>query len=175
MHYYSITTKTPLDDFHMIVEGGADAASDVVRASGFGTLRELMGRLPKSLHSEKIVKLSEVDAAAHPFRKAVLAYFAGDKVSLDAIPRKQDGTAFNYEVWKAISTVKYGQTITYKDLAARAGSPDAVRAAGTICGKNTLILLVPCHRIVRSDGAAGEYLYGTPLKEALLKMEKPVV
>jgi len=67
--------------------------------------------------------------------------------------------------------VKAGAVITYSDLASRAGSPAAVRAAGTACAKNAIMLVVPCHRIVKSGGALGNYAYGVNKKEWLLSHE----
>jgi methylated-DNA-[protein]-cysteine S-methyltransferase len=67
--------------------------------------------------------------------------------------------------------VSAGKVISYADLASRAGSPDAVRAAGSACAKNAIMLVVPCHRIVKTGGALGNYAYGLDKKEWLLSHE----
>jgi methylated-DNA-[protein]-cysteine S-methyltransferase len=67
--------------------------------------------------------------------------------------------------------VKAGKVISYSELAERAGSPTAVRAAGSACAKNAIVLVVPCHRIVKSGGALGNYAYGLNKKEWLLRHE----
>jgi methylated-DNA-[protein]-cysteine S-methyltransferase len=67
--------------------------------------------------------------------------------------------------------VKAGKTLSYSDLAERAGSPAAVRAAGSACAKNAIVLVVPCHRIVKTGGALGNYAYGLGKKEWLLRFE----
>ena len=70
-----------------------------------------------------------------------------------------------------MSEVPYGETISYQELARRAGHPQAVRAAGTACGANPLPIIVPCHRITRSDGSIGKFALGDEVKQALLKLE----
>jgi len=158
----SITIATPDGNFHLIID-----AHDIVRASGFGTLEALTMRLPESIRT---APLDEGDPN-HPYAQLVRAYYTGDRSALDAIPREQPGSDFQQRVWAAISDVPYGATISYKELATAADNPAAIRAAGTICGLNRLILLVPCHRVLKSDGSIGSYLYGPEIKAALLRHE----
>jgi methylated-DNA-[protein]-cysteine S-methyltransferase len=82
-----------------------------------------------------------------------------------------EGTPFQRAVWKAISSVPFGETITYGELARRAGSPGSVRAAGAATGRNPLTIVVPCHRIVGSTGSLTGYAGGLDRKRALLAME----
>jgi len=98
-------------------------------------------------------------------------YFDGDISALNSIRVRQPGASFSQEAWKAMKKVKPGSVISYSDLAARAGSPAAVRAAGSACAKNAIILVVPCHRIVKTGGALGNYAYGLNKKEWLLRHE----
>ena len=102
------------------------------------------------------------------------AYFAGTlttfTVPLDRAARE---SSFSSAVHHAISTIPYGHTVTYGDLAAMAGHPRAVRAVGSACGKNPLPVVVPCHRVIRADGSLGHYTGGTEYKEALLALETP--
>ena len=67
--------------------------------------------------------------------------------------------------------IKAGKVLSYADLAKRAGSPDAVRAAGSACAKNAIAVVVPCHRVVKTGGALGNYAYGLEVKEWLLRHE----
>ncbi len=157
-----IKVPTPVGKFYMILEG------ETVIASGFGTLEALEERL-----SESIGKLNLTDLGSkHPYYKHVKAYFAGDMEALNGIEAKQSGTDFYHKVWAAISEVKPGKTIYYKDLAKKSGHELAVRAIGSVCGKNNLILLVPCHRIIKADGTFGNYYYGPKIREFLLAHEK---
>jgi methylated-DNA-[protein]-cysteine S-methyltransferase len=98
-------------------------------------------------------------------------YFDGDLEALNCIQVRQDGAVFSQSAWKAMRKVKAGKTLSYADLADRAGSPAAVRAAGSACAKNAIVLVVPCHRIVKTGGALGDYAYGLVKKEWLLRHE----
>ena len=98
-------------------------------------------------------------------------YFAGDIDAINGISVRQPGAPFSQAAWKAMLKVKGGKVLSYADLADRAGSPAAVRAAGSACAKNAIALVVPCHRIVKTGGALGNYAYGLSKKEWLLRHE----
>ncbi|MCJ8156817.1 bifunctional DNA-binding transcriptional regulator/O6-methylguanine-DNA methyltransferase Ada [Sphingomonas sp. LaA6.9] len=87
------------------------------------------------------------------------------------LPLDVQGTAFQEAVWQALRAIPAGETRSYADLAAIAGNPKAVRAAGTACGANHLAVVIPCHRAHRSDGSMGGYAYGIERKVELLKRE----
>jgi methylated-DNA-[protein]-cysteine S-methyltransferase len=159
-----ISTLTPDGEFHILINN-----NDVALASGFGAAKDIVARLPKELRSGYLESL-----ASHPYQKHVESYFDGNKAALDSIPRTQAGSDFQKRVWHAISSISYGNTISYKQLAKASGNPAAIRAAGTICGLNKLILLIPCHRVLKSDGSIGSYLYGSVIKESLLRREGAV-
>jgi methylated-DNA-[protein]-cysteine S-methyltransferase len=97
-------------------------------------------------------------------------YFAGTRKEFD-ITLAAEGTSFQQSIWKAISSVRYGQSITYSELARRANHPQAVRAAGTATGRNPITIIVPCHRIVGSDGSLTGYAGGLDRKRALRELE----
>ena len=98
-------------------------------------------------------------------------YFDGDIAAINGISVRQPGAQFSQAAWKAMRKVKAGKVLSYADLADRAGSPAAVRAAGSACAKNAIALVVPCHRIVKTGGALGNYAYGLSKKEWLLRHE----
>jgi methylated-DNA-[protein]-cysteine S-methyltransferase len=160
----SIASDTPDGEFHIIVD-----SDDVARASGFGGLANLQKRLPAEFHNISLESVTN-----HPYESLVAAYYDGDTSALDKIPRHQEGSDFQEKVWQAISAIPYGKTMSYKELADASGNPAAIRAAGTICGLNKLILLVPCHRILKSDGGVGSYLYGPKIKTSLLRREHAI-
>ena len=81
------------------------------------------------------------------------------------------GTAFQQAVWRELSRIPPGETLSYAALAARAGNPNAVRAVGSACGANPVAVLIPCHRALRADGSLGGYAWGLPIKEKLLARE----
>ena len=88
-----------------------------------------------------------------------------------ALPLDVQGTAFQEAVWRALSRVPAGETVSYAALAAQAGKPGAARAAGSACGRNPVSLLIPCHRAQRGDGSLGGYAWGLERKRALLERE----
>jgi methylated-DNA-[protein]-cysteine S-methyltransferase len=98
-------------------------------------------------------------------------YFDGDISAINGISVRQPGAPFSQAAWKAMRKVKAGKVLSYADLAERAGSPAAVRAAGSACAKNAIALVIPCHRIVKTGGALGNYAYGLSKKEWLLAHE----
>ncbi len=82
------------------------------------------------------------------------------------------GTDFQRKVWKALLGILFGKTSTYAEIAKKVGSPKAVRAVGSACGKNAIAFLIPCHRVLTSTGKIGGYRWGTKRKEALLAWER---
>jgi len=88
------------------------------------------------------------------------------------IPLDVQGTAFQEACWKALRAIPPGETRSYSEIAAAAGNPKAVRAAGSANGANNVAVLIPCHRVIRSDGTIGGYAYGTQIKEELLRRER---
>ncbi|HEX7875903.1 MAG TPA: bifunctional DNA-binding transcriptional regulator/O6-methylguanine-DNA methyltransferase Ada [Sphingobium sp.] len=88
------------------------------------------------------------------------------------LPVDVGGTAFQQAVWAALRAIPPGETRSYGEIAAAIGKPGAVRAAGTACGDNGLAVLIPCHRVLRSDGSLGGYAYGVERKRALLERER---
>jgi len=103
-------------------------------------------------------------------RAQLAAYFAGELRRFD-LPLAPAGTPFQRAVWSAIGAVPCGETIAYRELAARAGYPASVRAVGAAVGRNPLSIVVPCHRIVGADGSLTGYAGGLDRKRALLALE----
>ncbi|MEZ5655702.1 MAG: bifunctional DNA-binding transcriptional regulator/O6-methylguanine-DNA methyltransferase Ada [Sphingobium sp.] len=87
------------------------------------------------------------------------------------LPLDVRGTAFQQAVWQALRAIPTGETRTYSEIATAVGRPNAIRAAGTACGDNALAVVIPCHRVVRTDGGLGGYAYGLDRKKALLLRE----
>ena len=88
------------------------------------------------------------------------------------LPVDVRGTAFQEAVWRELSRIPAGETLSYAALAARAGKPGAARAAGSACGANPVAILIPCHRAQRGDGSLGGYAWGLPMKQELLRRER---
>jgi methylated-DNA-[protein]-cysteine S-methyltransferase len=112
------------------------------------------------------------DAAAlnEPIRQ-LCAYFAGEIEAFD-LPLAPDGTPFQQKVWNELCKIPYGQTISYGDLARRIGNPNASRAVGLANGSNPIPIVIPCHRVIGSNGKLTGYGGGLPIKEKLLALER---
>jgi O-6-methylguanine DNA methyltransferase len=102
--------------------------------------------------------------------RAAQAFLAGQRRSL-SVPLDLRGTPFQTQVWRELRRVPFGQTISYAELARRAGYPRASRACGAANGANPAPLFVPCHRTIASDGTLGGFGGGLPLKRKLLRLE----
>ncbi|MCL2675361.1 MAG: methylated-DNA--[protein]-cysteine S-methyltransferase [Firmicutes bacterium] len=97
-------------------------------------------------------------------------YFEGKRKEF-TVPLSLNGTEFQQKVHNALLTIPCGQTVSYKELAGKSGYPLAVRATGSACGKNPLLILVPCHRCIASSGRLGGFSAGLEVKRGLLKFE----
>lgn len=138
-----------------------------VLASGFGGLSALTTRLGLA---EDLPPTPATELA--PLADAVDRYFAGDLEALDEIPVHQSGGPFAQQAWAQLRQVPPGEPVTYAELAERAGSPGAARAAGQACARNLVAPFVPCHRVVPSGGGVGGYAYGADVKTWLLDHER---
>src|SRR6267142_895228 len=103
---------------------------------------------------------------------AIARYFAGDLSAINALPVQTSGTPFQQQVWRALREIPCGTTISYAVLAARIGRPSAVRAVGLANGSNPVGVVVPCHRVIGSDGSLTGYGGGIERKRWLLRHEK---
>lgn len=101
-------------------------------------------------------------------------YFSGTRTDFD-LPINQPGTAFQQEVWKYLSTIPYGKTISYLQMSKQMGNPLAIRAIASANGKNNLWVVVPCHRVIGSDGSLTGYAGGLWRKQWLLEHEAKVM
>lgn len=147
----------------------------LVAMTSRGVCRVILGEDPEmlaqTLRSElHAATLVADDAAVREVAEAVVAAASGAALATP-LPLDLQGTAFQQRVWRELTRIPRGETITYAELAKRIGSPGAVRAVGSACGANPAALLVPCHRVLRSDGALGGYRWGLERKAALLKSE----
>lgn len=97
-------------------------------------------------------------------------YFKGRRRKF-SIRQRFDGSPFQQKVWKALCSIPYGTTWSYKELAHYIGRPNAVRAVGAAVGKNKLPIFIPCHRVIRHDGRLGGYRGGVAKKQRLLHLE----
>jgi AraC family transcriptional regulator of adaptative response/methylated-DNA-[protein]-cysteine methyltransferase len=129
---------------------------------------ELRERFPQAV-------LRAAGAAADPGLDEAVRYVLGslkENANAAALPFHVRATAFQQRVWKALLAIPRGETRTYAEIAEAVGSPNAVRAVGTACGSNLLAVVVPCHRVIGTDGRLTGYRWGIERKKALLELEK---
>ena len=155
------TLATPLGNLNLIAD------EHILLGANLSTLKALKESLSAEDAMREIKSVSKIPAITD----LINDYFVGDISAIIAIQVRQPGAHFSQAAWKAMKKVKAGSVISYGELAERAGSPAAVRAAGSACAKNAIVLVVPCHRIVKTGGALGNYAYGLNKKEWLLHHE----
>jgi AraC family transcriptional regulator of adaptative response/methylated-DNA-[protein]-cysteine methyltransferase len=126
-------------------------------------LRDLQDQFPKA-------NLIGGDTGYEDVVAQVVGFTETPSIGLD-LPLDVRGTAFQQRVWEALRSVPIGTTVTYADVAARIGSPKAVRAVAQACGANNLAVAIPCHRVIRSDGELSGYRWGVERKRELLARE----
>ena len=129
---------------------------------------ELQGTLHKLFPKAEFY---QNDEALSDWVKAIVDYLEGCQPNLD-LPLDIQATAFQKRVWEELKYIPYGETRSYQEIANAIDHPKAVRAVANAIGKNPTALIIPCHRVVRSDGNLGGYRWGIHRKDAILKMEQ---
>ena len=153
--------KTPVGKLYLIAD------DQILLAAGFTGFSELTQRLSPLDANRKSETVEQIPVISD----LIDDYFNGDTSALNSIKVRQSGPAFSQSVWKVMRKVPVGKTWSYSELAKRAGSASAVRAVGTACANNLVAPIIPCHRIIKSGGALGNYAYGDEVKEWLLRHE----
>jgi AraC family transcriptional regulator, regulatory protein of adaptative response / methylated-DNA-[protein]-cysteine methyltransferase len=125
---------------------------------------ELRARFPRA-------DLQAADGELEQLADRVVAMIDQSELAAD-LPLDLIGTAFQQRVWRALRDIPRGETRSYSQIAKQIGAPGAARAVGSACGKNPVAVVVPCHRVLRDDGAIGGYRWGLPRKRALLERER---
>lgn len=157
-----LTCATPAGRIIVAVRDGA------VCALSFSTRKaQLRQRLERRFGAVKFVARRESGNLLAQLRR----WFAGDTTALKELPVDVAGTPFQAAVWKALRRIPAGTTITYRELAQRVGRPTAVRAVASANAQNPVSLLIPCHRVIGSDGRLHGYAGGLDRKAWLLSFE----
>ncbi|MEO8230985.1 MAG: methylated-DNA--[protein]-cysteine S-methyltransferase [Ignavibacteriota bacterium] len=115
-------------------------------------------------------KLRSTDPYLFGIFNQLKEYFDGTRKKFDA-PLDIEGTEFQKRVWKELQKIPYGKTISYKKLSEKLGDVKAVRAVGKANGQNPIAIIIPCHRVIGSDGSLVDYASGLAIKEKLLHLE----
>lgn len=156
------TIDTPDGPFTIL----ADEHRRVLSSGWTADPETILGRLAPRVRPATM-REGETDAAA-----AVDAYYRGDLAAIDTVDVAQTGTAMQLAGWAALREIAPGEPLTYTGFAALLGSPQAVRAAASICARNAPALFVPCHRVLRTDGTLGGFAWGLDVKQSLLARER---
>jgi methylated-DNA-[protein]-cysteine S-methyltransferase len=155
--------KTPIGTMLLVSDN-----SGVLRALDFGDFEARMKELLRLHHG--VVTLTR-GHAPQATRAALSAYFDGDFAALKTIAWRIAGTPFQRKVWTALPEIPAGQTMSYGALAAKLGSPNAMRAVGHANGANPISVVIPCHRLVGANGSLVKYGGGLHRKQWLLRHE----
>jgi AraC family transcriptional regulator, regulatory protein of adaptative response / methylated-DNA-[protein]-cysteine methyltransferase len=155
--------------------GECSLGSILVAASEIGVCAILIGDDPDALARDlqdrfPRAELIGGDAGFEQLVAKVVGLVEAPAVGLD-LPLDVRGTAFQQRVWQALRDIPAGRTLSYADLARRIGAPKSVRAVAQACGANPLAVAIPCHRVVRNDGALAGYRWGVERKRTLLERE----
>ncbi|MDY0871559.1 bifunctional transcriptional activator/DNA repair enzyme AdaA [Dongia rigui] len=148
----------------------------LVAATGKGLCRVEMGADDATLVSELHDEFPEADSivadetALGPYVSEILHRISGRAPRAD-LPLDIRMTAFQRQVWAALTRIPAGETRTYGEVASAIGQPSAARAVGNTCGRNPVAVAIPCHRVLRNDGAIGGYAWGPERKQALIRAE----
>jgi methylated-DNA-[protein]-cysteine S-methyltransferase len=150
---------SPIGPLTLVTEGGA-LTGLYMDVQGHEPDEATLG-VPASTEDDEVL----ADAA-----RQLNEYFAGERTDFD-LPLSLDGTGFQRTVWSGLQDIPYGETISYGELARRIGQPTASRAVGLANGRNPVSIVVPCHRVVGSNGSLTGYGGGLPRKQFLLGLE----
>ena len=150
-----------------------DAADSLKTEIGFVNLYAERGKLVAITIDSKPAQKIGSDAVIDKSKSQLTEYFAGKRKTFD-LPTDLRGTEFQKSVWKIIDGIKFGEALTYADIAARIGKPKAARAVGGAVGANPVPLVIPCHRVLGASGKITGYSggEGLPTKRRLLKLEQ---
>jgi AraC family transcriptional regulator, regulatory protein of adaptative response / methylated-DNA-[protein]-cysteine methyltransferase len=129
--------------------------------------RDLLTELRQAFPAAELV---EDAAGLAPTVARIVRFVESPAAGLD-LPLDVHGTEFQQRVWRALRKIPAGKTASYADIASKIDAPKSVRAVAQACGANTLAIAIPCHRVVRSDGALSGYRWGVTRKRALLDRE----
>lgn len=153
-------TDSPLGPLTLVASGGALAGL------------YMNGRAPAWVEAADVAEGADA-AVLEEAARQLSEYFDGRRQAFD-LPLALDGTPFQRRVWDALLGIGYGQTVSYGQLADRIGRPTAARAVGLANGRNPVSIIVPCHRVVGSDGSLTGYGGGLGNKQRLLELERRV-
>lgn len=159
MKYYYTVMKCPVGDIILIAD------EDSLCAIYWPNQKPDKNKFPDlEKRNSRVLKLAS---------KQLGDYFKGNRTEFD-LPLRPVGTDFQEQVWKALTKIRYGDTVSYSYIANRIKNPKAVRAVGAAIGRNPISIIIPCHRVIGSNGKLTGFAGGLSTKEFLLNLENKV-
>lgn len=152
--------ECPFGEFFIVVTPDGVATLELTEGNGAEMLKEFRCKRGYSW-------MTRDDGFAEAMNQIVCGNLQIDEFSVCV-----SGTPFQIEVWAALMDIPFGETVTYSELARRIGRPTAVRAVASAVAKNKIAYLIPCHRVVRSDGTVGKFRWGSARKKQMIEWEK---
>lgn len=152
----------------LVASSGVGICAILLGDSEAALAHDLQARFPQAQ-----LQNASADAAFEQTVVRVIALVEAPQLGLD-LPLDLRGTAFQQRVWQALRAIPSGRTVSYSALAVLAGSPKSARAVAGACAANPLAVAIPCHRVLRNDGALSGYRWGVVRKQALLERERRV-
>jgi methylated-DNA-[protein]-cysteine S-methyltransferase len=155
-----------------LLESNSPAGALLLAASERGLA--ILSFRPQEILESKKLRCTRDSSALRPYVAEMREFLAGKRRDFES-PLDLRGTEFQLRCWNQLLTIPYGEVITYAQLAQRVGSPNGFRAVGHANGQNPVAIIVPCHRVIASDGTLGGYGGGLPMKQWLLDLEGAIV
>jgi methylated-DNA-[protein]-cysteine S-methyltransferase len=170
MKYFTDTFPTLFGPFTVALD-----SQGAVVATAFGQIETLHERIPSRARNaaSEPARLTNDKSATRPVRDQVLAYCAGELTNF-SLPLAPHGTLFQTRVWSALQRIPFGETRSYGELATQIRNPTASRAVGRANATNPICLIVPCHRVIGTDGSLTGFAFGEALKRRLLDHEHAI-
>ncbi|HEY6248489.1 MAG TPA: methylated-DNA--[protein]-cysteine S-methyltransferase [Candidatus Angelobacter sp.] len=165
LHLLMDRINTPIGELFIVLDHAGN-----LRAVDWADHQTRMRRLLRLHYGENGFRV-ELPRHPHALTHALSAYFAGELAAIDTLPVQTAGTPFQREVWRELRKIPCGATASYARLAERIGRPAAVRAVGLANGSNPISIVVPCHRVIGSNGSLTGYGGGIERKRWLLQHE----
>jgi AraC family transcriptional regulator, regulatory protein of adaptative response / methylated-DNA-[protein]-cysteine methyltransferase len=167
MSYYISTLESPLGPLLAVSNAEALCALDFLEPHGIEKILERSGAQASFLKQERSTPIKSIEME-------LKAYFSGH-LSVFKTPLSLKGTFFQKEVWETLLAIPYGVTLSYKGQATAMGRVSAVRAVANANGVNPLVIVIPCHRVIQSNGSLGGYGGGIARKQWLLEHEERIL
>lgn len=170
---YQSDFKTAIGSLYYLWKTGRGNAGGKIRIIYLGNMRKCFIAYRDEIRSARMgaAGLDIMDKKSPEIEEKIKNYLGSSREITGIEPEFLTGSEFEKKIWKAAFSIPSGVTTSYGKLAGMAGYPSAARAAGNALGKNPIMIIVPCHRVIRGDGGIGGFFAGTNLKKKLLQLE----